>query len=48
MLLAAADAISARVSQDELNPGFIIPSVFDPHVAADVAEAVATAAAKNK
>lgn len=48
MLLAAADAISARVSQDELNPGFIIPSVFDPHVAADVAEAVATAAAKNQ
>jgi malate dehydrogenase (oxaloacetate-decarboxylating) len=48
MLLAAADAISARVSQDELNPGFIIPSVFDPHVAADVAEAVSSAAAKNK
>ena len=48
MLLAAADAISARVSQDELNPGFIIPSVFDPHVAGDVAEAVANAATKNK
>ena len=48
MLLAAADAISARVSEDELNPGFIIPPVFDPQVAADVAEAVATAAAKNK
>ncbi|MFF5792611.1 NAD-dependent malic enzyme [Paeniglutamicibacter sp. NPDC012692] len=48
MLLAAADAIAARVSQDELNPGFIIPSVFDPHVASDVAEAVAHAAAKNK
>jgi malate dehydrogenase (oxaloacetate-decarboxylating) len=48
MLLAAADAISARVSQDELNPGFIIPSVFDPHVAADVAEAVSSAAVKNK
>ncbi|ASN37721.1 NAD-dependent malic enzyme [Arthrobacter sp. 7749] len=48
MLLAAADAISARVSQDELNPGFIIPSVFDPHVAADVAEAVSGAASKNK
>ncbi|QXQ10296.1 NAD-dependent malic enzyme [Paeniglutamicibacter sp. Y32M11] len=48
MLLAAADAISARVGQDELNPGFIIPSVFDPHVAADVAAAVTAAAAKNK
>ena len=48
MLLAAADAISARVSQDELNPGFIVPSVFDPHVASDVAEAVANAATKNK
>ncbi|GAA1366714.1 NAD-dependent malic enzyme [Arthrobacter rhombi] len=44
MLVAAAEAIAARVSPEELNPGYIIPSVFDPHVAADVAEAVATAA----
>ncbi|MBM6622469.1 NAD-dependent malic enzyme [Micrococcaceae bacterium RIT802] len=44
MLVAAAEAIAARVSPEELNPGYIIPSVFDPHVAADVAEAVAAAA----
>ena len=45
MLLAAADAIAARVSASELNPGFIIPSVFDPQVASDVALAVQDAAA---
>ncbi|QEP08666.1 NAD-dependent malic enzyme [Glutamicibacter sp. ZJUTW] len=45
MLLAAADAIAARVSESELNPGFIIPSVFDPQVASDVALAVQDAAA---
>jgi malate dehydrogenase (oxaloacetate-decarboxylating) len=44
MLLAAADAIAARIDADELNPGFIVPSVFDPHVASDVATAVAAAA----
>ncbi|GLB66464.1 NAD-dependent malic enzyme [Arthrobacter mangrovi] len=45
MLVAAATAIAERVSDEELNPSFIIPSVFDPHVAADVASAVANAAA---
>ena len=44
MLVAAADAIAARVDDDELNASFIIPSVFDPHVAGDVAAAVAAAA----
>ncbi|MEO6827328.1 MAG: NAD-dependent malic enzyme [Microbacteriaceae bacterium] len=44
MLVAAADAIANRVDDDELNASFIIPSVFDPHVAADVAAAVAAAA----
>ncbi|MHA7179319.1 malic enzyme-like NAD(P)-binding protein [Arthrobacter sp. MDB2-24] len=44
MLVAAAQAIAARVSESELNASFIIPSVFDPHVAADVAAAVAAAA----
>uniref|UniRef100_UPI002811C39A NAD(P)-dependent malic enzyme n=1 Tax=Arthrobacter sp. TaxID=1667 RepID=UPI002811C39A len=44
MLVAAADAIAARVDDDELNASFIIPSVFDPHVASDVAAAVAAAA----
>ncbi|WP_336714107.1 NAD-dependent malic enzyme [Arthrobacter sp. USHLN218] len=45
MLVAAATAIAERVSDEELNPSFIIPSVFDPHVAADVASAVVNAAA---
>ncbi|MBG6183156.1 malate dehydrogenase (oxaloacetate-decarboxylating) [Arthrobacter sp. CAN_A214] len=45
MLVAAARAIAARVGDDELNPSFIVPSVFDPHVAADVAAAVRAAAA---
>ena len=42
MLVAAAEAIANRVADDELNASYIIPSVFDPHVAADVASAVAT------
>src|SRR5687768_6289579 len=44
MLVAAADAIANRVADDELNASYIIPSVFDPHVAGDVAAAVAAAA----
>jgi malate dehydrogenase (oxaloacetate-decarboxylating) len=44
MLVAAAEAIANRVADDELNASYIIPSVFDPHVAADVASAVAAAA----
>ncbi len=44
MLVAAATAIANRVDASELNASFIIPSVFDPHVAADVAAAVASAA----
>jgi malate dehydrogenase (oxaloacetate-decarboxylating) len=48
MLLAAGDAISARVGQDELNPGFIFRTVFDPHVVAEVAEAVSSADTKNE
>ncbi|MBD8044372.1 NADP-dependent malic enzyme [Arthrobacter sp. Sa2BUA2] len=44
MLVAAAQAIADRVADDELNASYIIPSVFDPHVAADVAAAVAGAA----
>jgi malate dehydrogenase (oxaloacetate-decarboxylating) len=44
MLVAAAAAIANRVADDELNASYIIPSVFDPHVAADVAAAVAAAA----
>jgi len=44
MLVAAAAAIANRVADDELNASYIIPSVFDPHVAADVAAAVVAAA----
>ena len=48
MLVAAADAIANRVSADELNPGFIVPSVFDAQVAPDVAAAVAAAATRRR
>src|SRR5699024_7716467 len=44
MLVAAAIAIADRVEPGELIPNFIIPSVFDPHVADEVATAVADAA----
>ncbi len=39
MMLAAAEAIAGVVTDDQLNPSFIIPSVFHP----DVPTAVATA-----
>ena len=44
MKLAAADAIAEVVGDDELEPGHIIPSVFDKRVAPAVAAAVAAAA----
>ncbi|MFQ4150587.1 NAD-dependent malic enzyme [Arthrobacter sp. LAPM80] len=47
MLVAASEAIAKRVDDSELNASFIIPSVFDPHVAGDVAAAVAAAAATS-
>ena len=37
-------ATDGRVSPDALNPGYIVPSVFDPSVAPAVAAAVAAAA----
>src|SRR4051812_5622165 len=40
MLLRAADAIAHVVDDDELNPNFIIPSVFHPDVPKAVAAAV--------
>jgi malate dehydrogenase (oxaloacetate-decarboxylating) len=40
MLVAAAEAIADCVSADELNPSYIVPSVFDARVAPAVAEAV--------
>src|SRR6476620_8945351 len=44
MLVAAAEASANRVNDNELNASYIIPSIFDPHVTADVAAAVAAAA----
>jgi malate dehydrogenase (oxaloacetate-decarboxylating) len=44
MLLAAAMALASVVSDDELNPAYIIPSVFHPDVATTVASAVARVA----
>jgi malate dehydrogenase (oxaloacetate-decarboxylating) len=41
MLLAAADALAAVVTDDQLNANYIIPSVFDPAVTHAVAAAVA-------
>jgi len=40
MLLRAAEAIALVVDDDELNPSFIIPSVFHPDVPQAVAAAV--------
>jgi malate dehydrogenase (oxaloacetate-decarboxylating) len=40
MLRRAAEAIAACVSDDELNPFFIIPSVFDATVPQAVAAAI--------
>ena len=40
MLIAAAKAIADPVQADELNPSYIVPSVFDPTVAPAVAAAV--------
>ena len=40
VLLAAAEAIAAVVTDDELNATYIIPSVFHPDVSTVVADAV--------
>jgi len=47
MKLAAADAIASAVSEDELRPDFIVPSVFDKRVAHLVARASAEAAVRD-
>jgi malate dehydrogenase (oxaloacetate-decarboxylating) len=44
MLIAAAHALAAVVTDDELNASYIVPSVFHPHVAEAVAAAVSDAA----
>ena len=40
MLLRAAEAIALVVKDDELNPNFIIPTVFNPDVPKAVAGAI--------
>ncbi len=47
MKIAAAKAIASLVSDEELNPDFVIPAPFDPRVGATVAAAVAEAAKKS-
>ncbi|CAN5502440.1 NAD-dependent malic enzyme [soil metagenome] len=44
MLLRAAAALAHCVSDEQLNPAYIVPSVFDPSVPKAVAEAVREAA----
>jgi malate dehydrogenase (oxaloacetate-decarboxylating) len=44
MKVAAADAIADVISENELNPDYIIPSVFDRRVVQAVAAAVSQAA----
>ncbi len=44
MLLAAARALASVVTDEELNPAYIVPSVFHPDVASTVATAVAQVA----
>jgi len=47
MKIAAAYAIASLVSDEELNPDYVIPAPFDPRVAKTVAEAVAKAARES-
>ena len=47
MKIAAAYAIASLVSEDELNPDYIIPHAFDPRIKDTVAAAVAEAARKS-
>lgn len=47
MLVAAAEAIASCVSDEKLNPSYIIPSVFDTAVSSNVAAAI-TKIARNR
>jgi len=47
MKVAAANAIAELITDEELNPEYIIPKAFDPRVAPKVAQAVAEAARKS-
>ncbi|MBM7605647.1 NAD-dependent malic enzyme [Metabacillus litoralis] len=44
MKIAAVEAIASLISEDDLNPEYVIPAPFDPRVAPAVASAVAKAA----
>jgi malate dehydrogenase (oxaloacetate-decarboxylating) len=44
MKMAAADAIASVITDAELSPGYVIPSVFNPHVVELVSAAVARTA----
>jgi malate dehydrogenase (oxaloacetate-decarboxylating) len=46
-LIAAATAIAECVQESQLNESYIVPSVFDPNVAKNVAKAVEQVARKN-
>jgi malate dehydrogenase (oxaloacetate-decarboxylating) len=48
VLLAAAEAIAAVVTDDELNAAYIVPSVFHPQVTAAVAAAVQKAVGRSQ
>jgi len=48
MKLAAAHAIARVIPEDELHADYIIPSVFNRHVAESVAQAVADAAVTSR
>ncbi|MGH3495056.1 MAG: NAD-dependent malic enzyme [Sciscionella sp.] len=48
MLLAAADALADVVTEDRVNPSFIVPSVFDSAVSPAVADAVRKAAENDR
>ena len=47
MLLSAAAALAEVVTDEQLNPSYVVPSVFDPKVAVAVAAAVAAAAQED-
>ena len=47
MKIAAANALSSLISDEELSADYIIPAAFDPRVGKAVAEAVAEAARKS-
>jgi malate dehydrogenase (oxaloacetate-decarboxylating) len=47
MLLSAAHALAAVVTDEQLNPSYVVPSVFDPTVPTAVAAAVSAAARQD-